>query len=83
MHLTDFHIKISDNFISSRIDKIHDALIINLLSLERIYLVITGYIVDKGVQAGYPYAKEFLDKLKTKLETINNKLTKVSLLINY
>jgi hypothetical protein len=50
---------------------------IDLLSLERIYLVITGDFVDKGVHAGYPYAKKFLDKLKTKLETINNKLTKV------
>lgn len=74
LHLTDLHIKTSDNFISSRIDRIHDALRIDLLNLERIYLVITGDIVDKGIQAGYPIAKDFLDKLKTKLGTINNEL---------
>lgn len=74
LHLTDLHIKISDNIIFSRIDKIHDALRIELLNLERIYLVVTGDIVDKGVKAGYPLAKDFLNKLKNKLEIINNKL---------
>jgi len=74
LHLTDLHIKTSDNFILSRIDRIHDALRIDSVSLERIYIVITGDIVDKGIKASYPNAKEFLNKLKTRLESINGNL---------
>ncbi len=74
LHLTDLHLKTSDNFILTRIDRIHDALKIDLLDLERIYLVITGDIVDKGIQLGYPIAKKFLLELKTKLESIHSKL---------
>jgi hypothetical protein len=74
LHLTDLHIKENDNFISTRVDRIHDALRIDFLSLERIYLVITGDIVDKGIQIGYRIAKEFLYELKTKIEGINSNL---------
>lgn len=74
LHLTDLHINPSDNFVLSRIDRIHDALKVDLLNLERVYMIITGDIVDRGIQAGYPIAKEFLDKLKSKFETINKAL---------
>lgn len=74
LHLTDLHIKTSDNFILSRIDRIHDALRIDSVRLERIYIVITGDIVDKGIKGSYSNAKEFLNKLKTRLESINGNL---------
>jgi 3',5'-cyclic AMP phosphodiesterase CpdA len=73
LHLTDLHLKASENFIFNRIDRIRDALKIDFVSLERIYLVLTGDIVDKGVQLGYSHAKKFLLELKSKLESINNK----------
>lgn len=74
LHLTDLHIKASDNYILSRVDKIHSALKVDLLNLERIYLIVTGDIVNRGIRAGYPIAKEFLDKLKNKFETTNKAL---------
>ncbi len=73
LHLTDLHLKASENFILNRIERIHDALKIDFVSLDRIYLVLTGDIVDKGVKLGYPHAKKFLLELKAKLESINNK----------
>ncbi|MEZ5106790.1 MAG: metallophosphoesterase [Draconibacterium sp.] len=74
LHLTDLHIKASDNFITERIDKIKDAVNIDILSIERIYIVITGDLVDKGVKDGYLIVKKFLLELKSKLSHANNKL---------
>ncbi|WP_347841545.1 metallophosphoesterase [uncultured Draconibacterium sp.] len=74
LHLTDLHIKSSENFLLSRIDKIHDSVRIDILKLERIYFVITGDIVDKGIKSAYSQAKKFLFDLKNKLESINEKL---------
>lgn len=74
LHLTDLHLLASGNFISARVEKIHDALKIDFLSLERIYLVITGDIVDKGIKISYPIAKELLQELKAKLESIKSNL---------
>jgi len=74
LHLTDLHLLASGNFISARVEKIHDALKIDFLSIERIYLVITGDIVDKGIKISYPIAKELLQELKAKLESIKSNL---------
>uniref|UniRef100_UPI003216BB96 metallophosphoesterase n=1 Tax=uncultured Draconibacterium sp. TaxID=1573823 RepID=UPI003216BB96 len=74
LHFTDLHIKSTDNFILSRIDKIHESLRIDILKLERIYFVITGDIIDKGIQSGYLQAKIFLSELKNKIKTTNDKL---------
>lgn len=74
LHLTDLHLNASDNFITTRINKVYDSLKIDFVNLERVYIVITGDIVDKGVQLAYSIAKKILLELKSKLESINNKL---------
>lgn len=64
LHLTDLHFKKNDNFILKRAEKIHDAVNLELFNIERLYIVVTGDIVDKGLQNAYPVAKEFLTGLK-------------------
>jgi len=75
LHLTDLHIKSKNDFIFNRIDKIIDAVKSDIIDLERVFLVITGDIIDKGIQENYKSAKDFLEALKLKLENINTNLS--------
>ena len=64
LHLTDLHFRGSDNIISNRVEKIHTALRLNLSDVKKIYIVVTGDIVERGEESGYIYAKKFLLNLK-------------------
>ena len=72
LHLTDLHIKPNDNLILNRIAKIHNAVSYELINTERLYIVVTGDIVDKGLQKGYEYAKKFLVGLKDEFNKDNH-----------
>lgn len=74
LHLTDLHFKLRDNFITNKIDRILDALRLDIIQLESLYVVVTGDIVDKGFKESYSNAKEFLNQLKIKSENINKDL---------
>ena len=74
LHLTDLHFGSNNNFILNRVEKIQDAISLELFDIKRLYIVVTGDIVDKGLPNGYPIAKEFLLKLKDRLITAKNDL---------
>ena len=74
LHLTDLHFKPNDNFILNRADKIHDAVSLELFNIERLYIVVTGDIVDIGLPQGYPIAKKFLLGLKDGFIKAKNEL---------
>lgn len=67
LHLSDIHISRNDDIVFSRIDSISQAL--NNLDIEKIpiLIVLSGDISDSGQKNEYDLAKDFLDKIKSKL----------------
>ena len=74
LHLTDLHLNPKDNFIIDKIEEINNALKIEINQFERLYIVVTGDIVDRGAKEAYNFARKFLLDLKESLETINKHL---------
>lgn len=78
LHLTDLHLKSSHNIISGRISKICDAIKYKLNIISRLYIVISGDIIDKGDIDAYEQAKIFIDELRNKL---NNEFSVSSVVV--
>ncbi|HEY5591888.1 MAG TPA: metallophosphoesterase [Paludibacter sp.] len=72
LHLTDLHIKTNGSFILNRASKIRNAVSIELFDTERLYIVVTGDIVDRGLNSGYQLAKQFLIGLKDEFVKAKN-----------
>ena len=64
LHLTDLHFKANDNIFSERSNNFHSAIKYDLEDIEKIYIVISGDITNRGNPSGYIEAKKNLDKIK-------------------
>lgn len=67
IHFSDFHISSSEDFVVKQVDKIAAACrpLTNLC--EKILILVTGDIIDKGIVSAYAHAESFLKSLKSEL----------------
>ncbi len=72
LHLTDLHIKANDNVAIERTEEIISASRFDLEKAERIYIVITGDIIDKGAIQNYSIATGLLENLKDRLNQLDS-----------
>jgi uncharacterized protein YoaH (UPF0181 family) len=70
IHFTDLHFEEKDNIISERITNIYSALNTNLNDVEKIYIVISGDIVNRGQIKGYIEAENFINKVKSLINEV-------------
>ena len=72
IHFSDLHISSSEDFVVTQINKIAAACkpLTNLC--DRIFIAITGDIIDKGNVSAYSYAESALVDLKSELQKENN-----------
>lgn len=71
IHFSDFHISSEEDFVVTHVSKIAAACrpLTNLC--EKIFIIITGDIIDKGIVSAYKYAESALRKLKSEIQKEN------------
>lgn len=74
LHLTDLHFKKGRNFLDNKPKKIHDAIKSELNGVEKIYITITGDIIQKGNIDGFLPFNSFLTNLKNYLDEITESM---------
>jgi hypothetical protein len=70
LHFTDLHFEEKGNFILERNNQIESAFKISLSQAERIYIIISGDIVNKGLNEGYKNAQLFIERIILGLEKL-------------
>ncbi|MBU1800542.1 MAG: metallophosphoesterase [Bacteroidetes bacterium] len=70
LHLTDLHFNSKNNIITDRIENIHSAIKLDFRKVSKIYIVISGDIVNKGSQNGYEAAKRDIKEIQYKMHQV-------------
>lgn len=71
LHLSDIHINSDKDYILGRVDQIVSAIKESILDITRLYIAISGDIINCGKTENYTPASTFLNDLKTKIgETV-------------
>lgn len=71
IHFSDFHISSQEDFVVTQVNQIASACkpLTNLC--DKIFIIVTGDVVDKGNISVYPYAESMLKSLKSELQDEN------------
>lgn len=80
LHLSDIHFRSIDDHIINKVSKISDAIRLNLLQSNMLFVIISGDIAFSGKNEEYEVAKLFLEEL-IKLIKDKNKEIKIEIIV--